>query len=1170
MIRAWLPIIGLLALAIVIWLGGPLIGIGPFRPLAGAVARLVAILLMVSVWGVLQYRKKIQNQKVAQELAGGGEAPAATQAPEADRGGEERDTLDKGFAEALKVLGKTRFSDNRGLYQLPWYVIIGPPGAGKTTALVNSGLHFPLADTFGRQGVKGTGGTRDCDWWFTDQAVLIDTAGRYTTQDSDSEVDSAGWTGFLDLLKKHRRRQPLNGVLVAISIADLITQSEPERRQQAAAVKRRVRELVDRLGVNFPVYVLFTKSDLVAGFVEYFDDLGQDARSQVWGVTFPPSDRDAPQGVAGFPSAYDALMERLGDRLMSRLHQERDPGRRAAIHGFPQQAAGLKPVLSAFVDEVFTPSRFEKPFYLRGVYFTSGTQEGTPIDRLMGTLAATFGLDRRSAPAFSGQGRSYFLGGLFRDVIFREAHLAAADPRVERQQLWLTRAAYGATAAAAVGAVVVWSTSYSRNVGLIHAMEGHVKAYQQRAANLRPGASARDVLPALNSLADAAHTYDNAGLLWLTGLGLSKRGTLEPAAREAYVAVLQADYLPLLRRRIEAQMRAGSDNTELLQASLKAYLMLGDPKRLDPAFMKVWMALDWRAAFPGEDDAQSRLAAHGDALLAAGPAPVALDDRLVERTRRALLQVPLDQRVYGAIKEEALARPELAFRLDEAVAPSGRGVFEPRTDGGPAHHNVALFTYAGFHDFFLPEAPRILKDSTRENWILGEGAAEGAVNDERTQRQVARLYADDFVRTWQSMLGDMGVVHFRDVDHGLEVLGKLAGGASPLRTVLDVVRDQTTLERDSATDKAAAAAEGGLSQITGKLGRLSRALQQAAEEAPEGSSESPGAPIQAALLPIAQLAQGDAKAPAPIDDVIGQIGEVQAYLETAVSGGPGSALKAAAARMGGGRDPIATLRAKATRLPDPVKSWVQDVADETWRVLLTAAKADVDKAWRAEVLPEFDRAVKGRYPVASRAQGEVTLTDFAAFFGPGGVLDGFYRDYIDPFTESTRRGLRLKTYEGRQLPLSADGLKTFDQALGVRESYFSGGDQALVRFSLKPEDLDADVSRFTLNLDGQEVSYRHGPAQSRQVVWPGSAGVSKAWILFESSDGGQHRASEDGPWAWFHLLDRAKVRRKSQRDRVAVTFSVEGHSARYELQASSVTNPFAGGSVKGFELPRTL
>ena len=114
---------------------------------------------------------------------------------------------------------------------------IGARGAGKTTALVNSGLTFPLADQFGPGAIRGVGGTRNCDWWFTDEAVLIDTAGRYTTQDSHQSEDKSAWDGFLGLLKKSRPRRPLNGVFLTISVADLLQKSAGERAQLAQAIR---------------------------------------------------------------------------------------------------------------------------------------------------------------------------------------------------------------------------------------------------------------------------------------------------------------------------------------------------------------------------------------------------------------------------------------------------------------------------------------------------------------------------------------------------------------------------------------------------------------------------------------------------------------------------------------------------------------------------------------------------------------------------------------------------------------------------------------------------------------------------------------------------------------------------------------------------------------------
>ena len=132
--------------------------------------------------------------------------------------------------------------------------------------------------------------------------MLIDTAGRYTTQDSDATSDKESWFSFLDLLKKSRPRQPINGVLVAISLEDILTLSAQELAAQADAIRRRLLELHERLKVDFPVYALFTKADLVAGFFEYFSYLNEQTddrcgaqpfkprtRKRTWSATFPPN-----------------------------------------------------------------------------------------------------------------------------------------------------------------------------------------------------------------------------------------------------------------------------------------------------------------------------------------------------------------------------------------------------------------------------------------------------------------------------------------------------------------------------------------------------------------------------------------------------------------------------------------------------------------------------------------------------------------------------------------------------------------------------------------------------------------------------------------------------------------------------------------------------------------
>ena len=120
--------------------------------------------------------------------------------------------------------------------------------------------------------MRGVGGTRNCDWWFTDEAVFLDTAGRYTTQDSDPNSDSEGWKEFLTLLATYRKRRPLNGIVLTISVQDLMTQGDADREAHVEAARRRLNELTQELHVQLPVYLMVTKCDVVPGFMEYFDE----------------------------------------------------------------------------------------------------------------------------------------------------------------------------------------------------------------------------------------------------------------------------------------------------------------------------------------------------------------------------------------------------------------------------------------------------------------------------------------------------------------------------------------------------------------------------------------------------------------------------------------------------------------------------------------------------------------------------------------------------------------------------------------------------------------------------------------------------------------------------------------------------------------------------------
>jgi type VI secretion system protein ImpL len=705
--QRWLvTLLGVVALSLFIWFLGPLFAVANYAPFEDELNRFIALGVVVLIWmssrifAFFKTRKK--NDTVMAGMVAASAEPALSFTEKATR--DELQTLKERMEDALAELKKTRLGGASGrqfLYQLPWYIIIGPPGSGKTTLLQNSQIRFPLADRFGNEAFRGVGGTRNCDWWFAENAVLLDTAGRYTTQDSDEEIDRGAWLGFLALLKKHRSRRPINGAIIAVSIAKLLESNEAERRAHANAIRKRIHELHETLGIRLPIYLMLTKCDLLAGFMDYFDNLDRDTRAQVWGMTFPLSEDPDANPIALFEKEFELLHQSLQGQLIDKLEHEQNGERCDRIYTFPQQFATLKPVLLKFAEDLFEPTRYQQQAMLRGLYFTSATQEGSPIDRIMSSLAENFGVERQALLGASGSGKSFFINRLMVDVIFGESSLAGANIKLERKRAWLQRGAVLTTAAMSAVIVLAWVVSYARNKVYIDEVKAEAVVIERMAGEL-PSEQA-DVLTTL-ALLDRARALrggyadQRRGTPWSMTYGLYQGDKLGKAGDITYRRLLKQAFLPRLMARLEEQI-GDNATTDYLFEALKVYLMLDDSQHYDTATIRAWITLDWDHNLPDYVTHQQRanLADHLEALLETGlsPLPRPLDPALVDNARAILSRAPLVDRVYGRLKLE-LADSDLPdFRISEAAGREAPLVFARNSNAALNAGIPGLFTYDG-------------------------------------------------------------------------------------------------------------------------------------------------------------------------------------------------------------------------------------------------------------------------------------------------------------------------------------------------------------------------------------------------------------------------------------------------------------------------------------------
>ena len=1180
-----LTLYGLLALAALVWWIGPLLSAGGSHPLDRRLTRGLVIVAIFALWGVLLglggWRRRRTNAAMLQGMSGGASA--------ADREGE---VLAKRFSEALQVLGdsarqsgqRSFFKRAQYLYELPWYLFIGAPGSGKTTALMNAGLTFPLAGKMGQASVKGVGGTRNCDWWFTDEAVLIDTAGRYTLQQSDAKTDAAAWGTFLNLLKQTRPRRPINGVMLTVNIQDLLQQSPADRKEHASKLRLRLQELHASLGVRPPVYVLVTKCDLIAGFNETYGEFGKEERDQVWGFSFahdPRGQQASDQApMQEFGSEFAALEKRLRERLLDRIEAERDTLKRAAIFSFPQQFGGIKGLLGGFLEQVFDGGAgLEERSLLRGVYFSSGTQEGTPIDRVLATLARTFGVDSRSASIAPARGKSFFLSRLLKQVVFAEQGLVGENRQTERRRKRWRGAGLAGIALASVALLAGWTLSYLRNQAYIADVAARLPELKLAVDALPPASNPELIrLPQVLDQERAAPkpiAFELDAPPLLNGLGLYQGGYLKAGADIGYERLLDHALLPRVARRLEERLRAvNRDNLELAYEALKGYVTLYSPDHFDADALKNWITLDWDVNLAGTLNAAQRasLTAHLEAALANG-APAALgpmDQSLVAGVREMLIAYPLEYRVFSRLKRAQVGAEFPEFSVAAAGGPNAVQVFE-RASGQPLTKGVpSLFTRDAYFKAFKGAVRSVAQQLEQEQrWVLGtvapkvsikEAAATALKAGDELDERVRRLYLQEYIKVWDAYLGDVRLVKLDGLDRSVSVARVMAAPDSPLAAYLRAVARETQLAASAAEANAPAGlAPGKLDEKALKAKKEMAALM--GKQLEPGRAKASGELLETMVDEhFAYLHRLVAGKPAPIDDVTKMFGDVFVQL---------SAIDAAQKSKSAPPPPAAgagAAKAAAAMQPEPIKSMLEALGDAGASQSRTAERQGLT----SELKPSADfcaRTVAGRYPFAAGSKSDVLPDDFGQLFGVGGMLDDFYQRRLSGLVDIGAPIWVYKPLADGLKPAGGAGLADFQRAARIKDAFFrSGGKTPGFKIDVRVLDMADGLKEITLDMDGAPLKFTAGNTAAQTVSWPST---KVAAVIKLSAAGGAVQTFE-GPWALFRLFDRFEVQPSAQPERFTVLLNLDGKKAKLEVISGSAINPLRMREVPGFRCPDAL
>jgi type VI secretion system protein ImpL len=781
---------------------------------------LVATGVVILIAAVVFIFRLIRGRRAASALeraiAEQGRQQAMNARPE-KRG--EIQALQKQILDGIQAIKKSKLGGKKGgsaaLYQLPWYAIIGPPGAGKTTALKHSGLIFPYADT----SVRGVGGTRNCDWWFTNEAILLDTAGRYATEQEDQQE----WLSFLRMLLKYRSHKPLNGLILAVSVPDIIDANEQQIELMGKKLRARIDEVMTELRMVLPVYVLITKCDLVAGFIEFFGNLRKSERAQAWGSTVHlKENKTDPASI--FQREFDLLVQRIHGRSIQRLANERNRVARERIFQFPLEFAGIRRNLSDLISQIFMVNTFQGTPLLRGVYFSSGTQEGRPLDRVLARMGQAMGIQMaHAAQQQAVESKSYFLHDVFMNVVFPDADVAARSAQEVRRQK-LVRIGVSASALAVAGILAIPSSvSFYQN--RVYLRESHEKA--KKAATItwgdsRPVREKLELLtPVLDRLQELDEHRDDGPPVSMQFIMYSGQEVYKPLVR-VFVSNMQQGFVKPCKYSLESKLRAvrGDEYLEERNA-LKTYLMLSEVEHLDVEwatgkYTNIWAELHEQTSDVALPDLKKKMRQHikyyFQLLKDKKVTPVPPNEAIVTKARKVLQSVPVRKRYYSMFVD-VLSREKYDPAGDNSRAnskyPSIRldDLFKDRPE---VLKFLSSKTYKKTKTWLEVEGPYTdkghyavlgnIKEGAavleREKWVVPLTAEE---RGDRVAVNIAKLsedYEQRYVASWKDFLVDLVVEPPGSVKEAIDLYAALREPEWPYLRVLRNVEDHTQWKRD--------------------------------------------------------------------------------------------------------------------------------------------------------------------------------------------------------------------------------------------------------------------------------------------------------------------------------------------------------------------------------------
>ncbi|MDC0534795.1 type VI secretion system membrane subunit TssM, partial [Francisellaceae bacterium] len=849
-----------------------------------------------------------------------------------------------------------------------------------------------------------------------------------------------------------------------------------------------------------------------------------------------------------FDIKFQELVASLESKMLLNLGFEIDAKINNKIFYFPKQFMRLGYQLQELTS-ILCDTEYYQSCHLRGLYFTSLFQNEAEYDLI------THKAQKASGFKDFQDRKAYFIDKFVPAILLTESDYCGFNQKYIKDQATMAKLKSLGIGTSTTALIILWVSSYVSNQSYTREVAQETHEYEISHRQMKPS-------EILNTLYNISMIEKQMSNRWLLSTGLYKHNDINAMTQKLYSKAIEHYYLPELLSEIKQQLETSLKNASnqddafskqalsvyAVSTWLTIYLMFNQPGRMNDEYVKENLEVLWQTKMAVNSDEYGQNIHALKHILEFGVEPQQIDEALVEQARKSLRgSKDAYIQAYLNLKKDALADKKSYLNLNNRGTLGFDQVFS--ISGGDAQIPM-LYTKEGYASIFLKEEVSYIKTILNQQWVVNGDKNNDGPELSQVKKGMEALYWNDYLLYWNTTLARVHVNQFSSLQEASQILNLLTSKDNPIKDVFKLISFNTNFALSSVLSKLKSDDEGTSSKLKEVLLSTNNIVTNQYASFIQMTDDGSGLQqIQQLLTPVRD----------GLSELLTQIDQSKAaYQESVAVFNNGGKLATS----------ISNLWQAAQSMPQHAKNILQQLVQNLYRVLFTSAHQYVLDNWENQVQSIYNRTLANSYPFISSSGNIATVPDFVNFFKKSGVEHSFAEKYLDPLLQTDAQGIQQWAV-ARNIAFMPDNalLKNIQQSNAIRKLMFSNSNGDGFTVTLKPTYLGEKVDVFTIKYNDKIISYANGPQLNEVISWPPTIeNDGNVLLTFHLSDGTVVNQQYDGKWALFKAMSAAKIINTPQNGVYSVEFKHNDLSAKFDLQTTSIGNPFDMSNIQGYQL----